>query len=354
MLALLFENFNTFNNTSFPSSQDYYGGNTSVAITDITNWQYVMMADMDVGATAAPNSPTLNIPLNGFLTGYQSVWFDWSNELCTSEYHIQIDDEPTFSTLIYEDSTLAYSCLDYSFHYNPDGWYYWRVRAGNSSGWSGWTENRSLMMDRKKPWGSVASSPDTATSSSFAVTWTVGQDSVPSSGICTYNILADTGAGSLVYWLTGVDSLSAEFTGAVSGRTYYFQARAVDCALNQEIQDPWWVPECSTYVNISGYEYLPGDANMYNGLWPPMVIGGDVTFLVNYFKGTSNPCLLDGFYASADVNGDCLVMGSDVIRLVAYFRGSGIIQYCSTYEPIWHNTSELPTSAPSGWPNCEP
>lgn len=344
----------TFNNTSSPSSQDYYGGNTSVAITSISNWQYVMMADVDVGATAAPGIPIPNYPDDSSYTCLQSVTMSWNAVLCASKYHCQIDDDPFFGSPLYQDSALAYNYLHYSFHGQPDGWYFWRARAGNIAGWSGWSDTRSYMMDRKRPWGSVASSPDTATSSSFLVTWTVGQDSVPSSGICTYNILADTGTGSLVYWLLGVDSLSAEFTGAVSGRTYAFQARAVDCALNQELQDPWWIPECTTYVNISGYEYLPGDANMVNGLWPPMVIGADVTFLVNYFKGTSNPCLLDGFYASADANGDCLVMGSDVIRMVAYFRGNGNIEYCSGYEPVWHNPSELPTSAPSGWPNCDP
>lgn len=101
-----------------------------------------------------------------------------------------------------------------------------------------------------------------------------------------------------------------------------------------------------------GYAYLPGDANMANGLWPPSVIGGDVTYLVNYFKGlpASQPCLLDGFWCSADANGDCIVMGSDVIKLVNYFRGIGIIEYCPSYPPAY---PPIPPSMPSGWPNCQ-
>ena len=97
-----------------------------------------------------------------------------------------------------------------------------------------------------------------------------------------------------------------------------------------------------------GYEYIPGDVNMYNGDWPPMAIGGDVTYLVNYFRSvpTSLPCMLDGFWASADVNGDCSVIGSDVTKLVNYFRGIGYLEYCPDYPP-------LPPSAPPGWPNCE-
>ena len=107
-------------------------------------------------------------------------------------------------------------------------------------------------------------------------------------------------------------------------------------------------------VAPEGYAYLPGDANMNNGAWPPAVIGSDVTYLVNFFRGlTANPaCLLDGFYASADVNASCTVIGSDVTRLVNFFRGSGVIEYCPAYEPLWHNTGELPAEPPAGWPNC--
>ena len=92
---------------------------------------------------------------------------------------------------------------------------------------------------------------------------------------------------------------------------------------------------------------------MANGIWPPMVIGGDVTYLVNYFKGSGDACLLYGFWASADANGDCIVMGSDVIRMVAYFRGAGDIEWCADYPPAWPTSGDLPPSAPDGWPNCE-
>ncbi|MCP4581990.1 MAG: hypothetical protein GY839_10250, partial [candidate division Zixibacteria bacterium] len=90
-----------------------------------------------------------------------------------------------------------------------------------------------------------------------------------------------------------------------------------------------------------------------NGIWPPAVIGSDVTYLVNYFRAISGPCLLDGFFASADANGDCLVIGSDVTKLVTYFRGLTSLSYCPDYEPAWHDPSELPEEAPAGWPNCE-
>ena len=109
-----------------------------------------------------------------------------------------------------------------------------------------------------------------------------------------------------------------------------------------------------TYTS-PGYQYLPGDANMYNGAWPPAVIGGDVTYLVNYFRSSpaSQPCLLDGFWASADANGSGDVIGSDVTYLINYLRGGASPQYCPDYPPAWPTPGDLPAEAPSGWPNCD-
>ena len=115
------------------------------------------------------------------------------------------------------------------------------------------------------------------------------------------------------------------------------------------------MPGCNDFDSGSGYEYLIGDANMHNGSWPPAVIGSDVTYLVNYFRGvTTNPsCSLDGFYAAADVNGSCTVIGSDVTRLVNFFRGQGAIESCPDYPPLWLTPADCPVAAPPGWPNCE-
>jgi len=84
---------------------------------------------------------------------------------------------------------------------------------------------------------------------------------------------------------------------------------------------------------ISCYDYIPGDVN-----GDGMVIGGDVTYLVNYFLGNVVPdddFLFgeDDFWASADVTGDCQVIGGDVTALVNYFLGNGVISYCPDYPP---------------------
>ena len=147
-------------------------------------------------------------------------------------------------------------------------------------------------------------------------------------------------------------------------------------------------------VNVAGgFAYLIGDANMFNEsidlenpLTGPWRVGGDVTFLVNYFNIDSGnqPCLMHNpsapnegqinngyFFASADATGDCQVLGGDVSRLVQFFSGNpdAIIRWCGFdrpdpehyYPPYWLNNRgsglEQPVppliQLPSGWPNCE-
>ena len=108
-------------------------------------------------------------------------------------------------------------------------------------------------------------------------------------------------------------------------------------------------------VGCTAYPYLLGDANMYLGMWPPSVIGGDKTYLSNYLTGipVCLPCLIDGFWASADVNGDCQIIGSDATKLVNYLRGLCDLEWCPDYPPMWLVPADLPEEAPEGWPNCE-
>ena len=86
----------------------------------------------------------------------------------------------------------------------------------------------------------------------------------------------------------------------------------------------------------SGCDYTPGDANGDGN-----VIGSDVTYLVNYFRGGNPPpdsCWNDNegdwLYAGADCNGDCRVIGSDVTFLVNFFRGTQpAILWCPEVPP---------------------
>lgn len=83
--------------------------------------------------------------------------------------------------------------------------------------------------------------------------------------------------------------------------------------------------------------YIPGDVNGDGN-----VIGSDVTYAVNYFRGVGSPppdsvwleSSQSWLYAAADANGSCSFIGSDVTYLVNYFRGiSNEILFCPEAPP---------------------
>ena len=144
------------------------------------------------------------------------------------------------------------------------------------------------------------------------------------------------------------------FENLEDNQTYFWRVRADDLfGLHSDFTDG------TNFFHFGGdlvntFNYLPGDMNMAGGFWPPQVIAGDVTYLVNYFRSQpqSPPCLFDGLWLSADVNGDCHVLGNDVTRLVNHFRGIIDISHCPYFEPTWLTPDDLPAEPPENWPGC--
>jgi len=96
-----------------------------------------------------------------------------------------------------------------------------------------------------------------------------------------------------------------------------------------------------TVVNVTLFppgpcDYLPGDING-DGL----VVGGDISFGVQYFSGNVDPppdsCWNDStnswLYAAADANGDCRFVGGDITFMVNYFGGGIAPRWCPQTPP---------------------
>ena len=93
--------------------------------------------------TTPPPTPTLVSPSNGELTTNTQPLFDWTDVTDPSGvfYHIQIDDENTFSSpLVVDQQNLTQSQYQPASPLIEDTTYYWRVRAvdgaGNASAWT--------------------------------------------------------------------------------------------------------------------------------------------------------------------------------------------------------------------------
>jgi|GEM_PF-1912966 competence protein ComEC len=109
---------------------------------------------------------------------------------------------------------------------------------------------------------------------------------------------------------------------------------AVDTTFRIIASDGIWNDTLAVAIIISissSCQYIPGDINS-DGL----VMGGDATYGVRFFKGVGpvppDSCWLDStgvyLYVAGDVNGNCEFRGSDISRLVLYFKGTATIANC--------------------------
>jgi len=105
-----------------------------------------------------------------------------------------------------------------------------------------------LNFDLTNPTGSIASSIETAISTTFAVSWTGGTDTGGSGLSGHYDVNVKDGADNWTSWKQNFSGTSDNYTG-VNGHTYYFEAAARDIAGNIEIFVG--IPECSTAVDTT-------------------------------------------------------------------------------------------------------
>jgi len=184
------------------------------------------------------------------------------------------------------------------------------------------------------------------------------EDSVGNTHL-TFNKFGDTTVAGYYIYQGGTPNPTSVIDSTIDNYYYFRLTAGVHyirvTAYDDQHVESMFSNEITLEVTGAGYYYLPGDVNMANGAWPPSVIGGDVTYLVNYFRSlpSSEACLIEGFWCSADANGDCFIIGSDVTKLVNYFRGTTSLAYCLDYEPAWLSPNYLPEEAPDSWPDCE-
>jgi len=91
-------------------------------------------------------------------------------------------------------------------------------------------------------------------------------------------------------------------------------------------------------------DYIPGDINSDGS-----VLGNDITYAVNFFRGTGdappdncfNELTQTWLHVAGDVNGDCAFIGSDVTYMVGFLRGANDPpQFCPDLPP---NPPPVPT-----------
>ncbi|MCD6161297.1 MAG: immune inhibitor A [candidate division Zixibacteria bacterium] len=123
--------------------------------------------------------------------------------------------------------------------------------------------------------------------------------------------IAESGQDTLVVALDASALAIGEYIGGILG-------------MSNASDTPFTIIVALTVEEAYVCDYVPGDINGDGN-----VIGADVIYGINYFRGASAPppdsCYNDSseewLYVAGDANGNCQFLGSDITYLISYFRG---------------------------------
>jgi len=105
-----------------------------------TGWSgYYSTWYFDNGSLAIPSAPTLSSPSNSSNASGTSVTFSWNVSSGANNYHLQIATDSSFSNLTYDSDVGNTTSISLSDFPDDGTRFYWHVKAGNASGWSGYS-----------------------------------------------------------------------------------------------------------------------------------------------------------------------------------------------------------------------
>ncbi|MDI6787300.1 MAG: hypothetical protein QME51_02885 [Planctomycetota bacterium] len=138
-----------YTNTNIAGSVTAFGVPESANLQTAQTYYWRIIASNSVGDTTASNAPyrfstsvppaafELTTPVNGVTVYTLRPTLSWTASRIQSGYTLEIDDEPTFDTLVYSDATIPAVAISTTV---PGGVlvgntvYYWRIIARNASG----------------------------------------------------------------------------------------------------------------------------------------------------------------------------------------------------------------------------
>jgi hypothetical protein len=190
-------------------------------ITTVNN-QGVESDFSNILSAVALQSPQLIAPLNKQFKTDRLPEFSWSSVQYATRYQRQIDTTVSFNSTLRKNDTLVTTSQKLNLDLIPNTNYYWRVRSGNNTGWSNWSDTFSFQTIITPPIlteAAPANKRDT-------LRWIKGTEGI----VSFYKIYRDTTAlpTTLIDSITG-DNLTYIDTIALSLKTkYYYRIKSVN------------------------------------------------------------------------------------------------------------------------------
>jgi hypothetical protein len=103
---------------------------------------YTVEVQMNISGSSAPNAPTLLLPTEFEVVGFNPVYFSWSPSNGATAYEITIATDADFTQNVLIQNTFVTSV---ALPMNTTGLHYWKVVAKNDCG-SSWKEQGSFYL----------------------------------------------------------------------------------------------------------------------------------------------------------------------------------------------------------------
>jgi len=169
-----------------------------------------------------PSTPVLASPPDGADDVASTIALDWSAAADAESYELQLSLAGTFTNPLHDTTTASTEVT--VFDLTPGDTYYWRVRAGNAAGWSGWSNVWDFEVACDAPGTPVLVTPAEGTTE---IDRPVGLDWGDVADAADYRLqLGDEAALADPVIDIYVDESSYEAAGLDNEKTYYWRVLA--------------------------------------------------------------------------------------------------------------------------------
>jgi hypothetical protein len=289
---------------------------------------YPKVKELLNGTPAPPYTPTLLSPPNGSTNHATTLNLNWSSSSGAINYRLQFSTDSTFTSTMYDDSTLTDTSKQVSSLLN-NTLYYWRVKAGNSIGWSEWSTRWKFTVVFSAPTLLTPANDSTQRVEPIYFSWFMQLGEASKFWV---QISADSNFKNLFYNDSSLTVDSLSLGGFQVGIKYFWRVRAIypngisdwSSAWNFKYLDPVSVkllydipnqfilhnnyPNPFNTSTVINYQLAPSaDGGNYTTLKVYNLIGKEVTTLVNGYKSA-------GYY-KVTFDGSSLSSGSYLYKL---------------------------------------
>lgn len=185
-----------------------------------------------------PSTPNLVSPTNGAIDQPITLTLKWNTSVDASLYRLQVATNPTFTTIVYDDSTLTDTLQQVEPLLNST-LYYWHVNAKNVGGTSAYSTYRSFTTIVAAPTTPVLASPLNGTTNqptTLTVNWNA------STGATSYRlqVSTDSSFGSTVVDDSSLSGTSRQIGPLSNDTKYYWHVRAKNVGGISEWSTKWY------------------------------------------------------------------------------------------------------------------